>query len=55
MDGNYYIMEDFVEEISSLVFPQLGVIEVDRFSVGLGPALVHQWKMGHKENNVHYI
>ena len=55
MNGHHYMMADFVKEIFGLVFPQLGMIEVNGFNVGRGPALVHQWKRGYEENSIHDI
>ena len=48
MKRHHYIMENFIEEISSFVFPQLGMIEMDRFNDGRCPALAHQRERSHK-------
>jgi hypothetical protein len=48
-------MVDFLEEISGFVFPQLGVIEMDRFGASRGPAPAHQRERSHKENNIHEV
>jgi hypothetical protein len=55
MNGHHYMLVDFIEEVFILFFPQLGVIEVNRFNDGRGPAPVHQWERGYKENNIHDI
>jgi len=41
MNQHHYIMIDLIEEISGFVLPQLGVIEMDRCSVGWGTTLAH--------------
>jgi hypothetical protein len=48
MNRHHYVMKDFIEEIFGFVFPQLGVIEMDRFNTGWSPALAHQRERSHK-------
>jgi hypothetical protein len=55
MNENHYMVANFVEEIFGIVLPQLGVIEVNRFNVGRGPAPFHQWERDYKENSIHDI
>jgi hypothetical protein len=53
--GHHYMVADFIEEIFGLVLPQLGMVEVNRFCTGQGPAPIHQWERGYEANNIHDI